>query len=165
MKAKATAKPKAKPNAKPMARKSSSTKAGGKVVLLSGGNPQIPMGDGEAPVKAYLAAMPGWKRDIGKGLDSLITKAIPGVHKAVKWNSPMYGIPGQGFFLSFHCFDRYVKVTFFRGTSLEPLPPGPSKVQGTRYVDVHEGQLDEAQMTKWVKQAASIPGWTPGQST
>jgi len=160
---KPTAKPKAKPKAKPMARKASSPKAGRKVVLLSGGNPQIPMGDGEAPVKAYLAAMPGWKRDIGKGLDALITKAIPGVHKAVKWNSPMYGIEGQGFFLSFHCFDRYVKVTFFRGTSLEPLPPGPSKVKGTRCVDVHEGQLDEAQMTRWVKEAAAIPGWTPGQ--
>ena len=165
MKAKATAKPKAaaKPKAKAMARKPASSKGATKIVLLSGGNPQIPMGDGDGPVQAYIAAMPEWKHDLGKRLDALITKAIPGVHKAVKWNSPMYGIEGQGFFLSFHCFARYLKVTFFRGASLTPPPPGPSKIKGTRYVDLHEGELNEAQMTRWVKQAASIPGWTPGQ--
>src|SRR5829696_1266141 len=110
-----------------------------KVVLLAGGNPQIPMAEGDAPVQAYIAAMPGWKRDVGKRLDALITRTIPNVRKAVKWNSPMYGIENQGWFLSFHVFTRYVKVTFFRGASLRPLPPGPSKVEAVRYLDVHEG--------------------------
>ena len=129
------------------------------VKLLSGGNPQIAKADGDAPVQQYIRAMPGWKRDIGKRLDTLIVKTVPNVRKAVKWNSPFYGIEGQGWFLSFHVFTRYVKVTFFRGASLEPLPPGPSKDKNTRYLDVHEGELDEVQFAKWVKQAAALPGW------
>jgi hypothetical protein len=134
------------------------------VVLLSGGNPQIAKADGDAPVQAYIAAMPDWKRDLGKRLDGLIVGNVPKVRKAVKWNSPFYGIEGRGWFLSFHVFTRYVKVTFFRGTSLRPLPPGPSKVNGTRYVDIHEGdELDEKQMAKWVKQAAALPGWVMGK--
>jgi hypothetical protein len=134
------------------------------VKLLSGGNPQIAKADGDAPVQAYIAAMPGWKRDIGKRLDALIVRNVPNVRKAVKWNSPFYGIEGQGWFLSFHVFTRYVKVTFFRGTSLRPLPPGPSKHEDVRYIDIHEGdELDEAQMANWVKQAAALPGWDPGQ--
>jgi hypothetical protein len=137
-------------------------KAGSKtkrVVLLSGGNPQIAKGDGDAPVQAYIAAMPEWKSDVGKRLDALIVRTVPNVRKAVKWNSPFYGIEGQGWFLAFHVFTRYVKVTFFRGTSLQPLPPGPSKDKNTRYVDIHEDDFDEAQMAKWVKQAAALPGW------
>jgi hypothetical protein len=132
----------------------------GKVVLLSGGNPQIAKGDGDAPVQAYIAAMPGWKRDIGKRLDALIVRTVPNLRKAVKWNSPFYGVEGQGWFLGVHVFTRYVKVTFFRGASLRPLPPGPSKDKNTRYVDLHEGDaLDEAQMANWVKQAAALPGF------
>jgi hypothetical protein len=135
-----------------------------KVVLLSGGNPQIGKGEGDAPVRAYIAAMPGWKHDLGKRLDALIVRSVPNVRKAVKWNSPFYGIEGQGWFLSFHVFTHYVKVTFFRGTSLRPVPPGPSKHKGVRYVDVHErDELDEAQMTSWVKQAAALPGWIPSR--
>ena len=133
-----------------------------KVVLLSGGNPQIAKADGNAPVQAYIAAMPGWKREVGKRLDALIVRTVPNVCKAVKWNSPFYGIEGQGWFLGLHTFTRYVKVGFFRGTSLQPLPPGVSKVKGTRYIDIREGdEIDEAQMANWVKQAASIPGWVP----
>jgi hypothetical protein len=131
------------------------------VKLLSGGNPQIAKGDGDAPVQAYIAAMPDWKSDVGKRLDTLIEQNVPGVKKAVKWNSPFYGVEGQGWFLSFHVFARYVKVAFFRGASLRPVPPGPSKDQDTRYVNIHEGELDEAQMAAWVKQAASLPGWIP----
>ena len=130
-----------------------------KPVLLSGGNPQIAMGDGDAPVKKYIAAMPEWKRDVGKRLDALIVRTVPGVRKAVKWNSPFYGVEGKGWFLSFHVFTRYVKVTFFRGASLRPVPPGTSKHKEVRYMDIHEGQLDEAQMKRWVKQAAALPGW------
>jgi hypothetical protein len=133
------------------------------VVLLSGGNPQIAKGDGDAPVQAYIAAMPGWKRDIAKRLDKLIVRTVPKVSKAVKWNSPLYGIEGQGFFLSVHAYTNYVKVAFFRGAALRPLPPGPSKDKNTRYVDIREGELDEAQLAAWVKQAAELPGWTPGQ--
>ncbi|HEY0241433.1 MAG TPA: DUF1801 domain-containing protein [Gemmatimonadaceae bacterium] len=129
------------------------------VKLLSGGNPQIAKADGDAPVQQYIRAMPGWKRDVGKRLDALIGKAVPNVRKAVKWNSPFYGMEGQGWFLSFHVFTRYVKVTFFRGASLEPPPPGPSKDKNTRYLDVYEGELDEVQFAKWVKQAAALPGW------
>ncbi|NUQ13340.1 MAG: DUF1801 domain-containing protein [Gemmatimonadaceae bacterium] len=110
-------------------------------------------------MQAYLDALPGWKRDLGHRLDALIVRTVPGVRKAVKWNSPFYGVEGQGWFLSFHVFARYVKVAFFRGTSLRPLPPGPSKSEDTRYVDVHEGELNEAQMTAWVRQAARLPGW------
>ena len=135
-------------------------------VLLSGGNPQIAKADGDAPVQAYIAAMPGWKRDLGKRLDALITQNVPNVRKAVKWNSPFYGIEGQGWFLSFHVFTRYVKVAFFRGSSLRPVPPGPSKDKNTRYIDIPEGdELDEARMTNWVKQAAALPGWVPGRTS
>ncbi|HYN81805.1 MAG TPA: DUF1801 domain-containing protein [Gemmatimonadaceae bacterium] len=130
------------------------------VVLISGGNPQIAKADGDAPVQAYIAAMPRWKRDIGKRLDALIVRNVPKVRKAVKWNSPLYGIEGQGWFLSFHVFTRYVKVTFFRGTSLRPVPPGPSKHKDVRYIDIREDdELDEAQMARWVKQAAALPGF------
>jgi hypothetical protein len=128
--------------------------------LLSGGNPQIAKGDGEAPVKAYLAAMPEWKRDIGRRLDALVTNTVPHVRKAVRWNSPMYGIEGRGWFLSFHVFARYVKVTFFNGVSLRPVPPGGTPKSGeTRWVDIYEDGFDEVQMTKWVRQAAALPGW------
>ena len=133
-----------------------------KVVLLSGGNPQIAMGEGDAPVKAYIAAMPDWKRGIGERLDAIVEQAVPGVRKAVKWNSPLYGVEGRGWFLSFHVFTRYVKVGFYRGTSLRPMPPGASKVKDMRYVDIHDGdELDEKQMASWVKQAAALPGWNP----
>jgi len=132
-----------------------------KVTLLSGGNPQIAKGEGDAPVQAYIAAMPGWKRDVGKRLDALITRTVPRVRKAVKWNSPFYGLEGRGWFLALHVFTNYVKVTFFRGTSLRPVPPGPSKHQDVRYVDIREGEFDETQMAKWVKQAAALPGWDP----
>ncbi len=130
-------------------------------VLLSGGNPQIAKAEGDAPVKAYIAAMPDWKRAMGKRLDALIVRNVPNVTKAVKWNSPMYGIEGQGYFVSFHTFTNYVKVTFFRGTSLNPVPPG-GKTEA-RWINVHEDDLDEKQMAAWIKQAAAIPGWIPGQ--
>src|SRR5688500_14266324 len=134
-----------------------------KVVLLSGGNPRIAKADGEAPVQAYIAAMPGWKRDIGKRLDALIVRNVPNVRKAVKWNSPFYGIEGRGWFLSFHVFTRYVKVTFFNGVSLRPVPPGgTARSKDARWIDLREGEeLDEAQMADWVKQAAALPGWVP----
>jgi hypothetical protein len=130
-----------------------------KPTLLSGGNPQIAKADGDAPVQAYIAAMPGWKQDVGRRLDALIARTVPGVRKAVKWNSPFYGIEGEGWFLSFHCFTKYVKVAFFRGTSLRPLPPGESKHRQVRYLDIHEDdQLDQAQLAAWVKQASQLPG-------
>jgi hypothetical protein len=129
------------------------------VKLLSGGNPQIAKAYGDAPVQAYIAAMPGWKRDVGRRLDALIEAAVPNVYKAVKWNSPFYGIEGQGWFLSLHCFTKYIKVAFYRGTSLRPLPPGESKQKEVRYLDIHEDdQLDEAQFASWVKQASQLPG-------
>ncbi len=138
--------------------KSRSRKAA-KPALLAGGNPQIAKGDGDAPVQAYIAAMPGWKRDVGRRLDALIVRTVPDVRKAVKWNSPFYGVEGQGWFLSFHCFTNYVKVAFFRGTSLRPVPPGESKHKEVRYLDIHEDdQLDEAQFAAWVKQASQLPG-------
>jgi hypothetical protein len=128
--------------------------------VLAGGNPRIAKQDGDAPVQAYIAAMPGWKRDLGKRLDALIVRTVPHVRKAVKWNSPLYGIEGQGWFLGLHVFTRYVKVAFFRGASLRPVPPGASKSRDTRYVDIHEDDaLDEAQMANWVKQAAALPGF------
>jgi hypothetical protein len=133
----------------------------GNAVLLSGGNPQIAKAEGDAPVKAYIAAMPGWKRDVGKRVDAIVARNVRNVRKAVKWNSPFYGIEGQGWFLSFHVFARYVKVTFFQGTSLRPVPPGASKHEHVRYVDIHEDDLNEAQLATWVKQAAAIPGWNP----
>jgi hypothetical protein len=135
------------------------------VKLLSGGNPQIAKADGDAAVQAYIAAMPGWKRDLGHRLDALIVRNVPNVRKAVKWNTPFYGIEGQGWFLGFHCFANYVKVAFFRGVSLRPVPPGASKDKNTRYVDIHEGELDEAQLASWAKQAAALPGWDPRRSS
>jgi len=128
-------------------------------VLLSGGNPQIAKGYGDGPVQAYIAAMPGWKGDVGRRLDALIASAVPNVHKAVKWNTPFYGIEGQGWFVAFHCITKYIKVTFFRGTSLSPVPPVESKVKDVRYFHIHEDdQFDEAQFTAWVKQASQLPG-------
>ena len=134
-----------------------------KLTLLAGGNPQIAKADGDAAVQAYIAAMPGWKREIGRRLDALIVRTVPGARKAVKWNSPLYGVEGQGeskgWFLSFHCFTKYVKVAFFRGASLRPVPPAKSKSKDTRYLDIHEDdQLDEAQLAAWVKQASLLPG-------
>jgi hypothetical protein len=144
-------------------RKATKAAAAAKPALLAGANPQIAKAYGDAPVQAYIAAMPGWKRDIGRRLDALIVRTVPGLRKAVKWNSPFYGVEGQGkeegWFLSFHCFTSYVKVAFFRGASLRPLPPGASKHKHVRYFDIHEGdQLDEAQLAAWVKQAAALPG-------
>ncbi len=130
-----------------------------KPTLLAGGNPQIAKAYGDAPVQAYIAAMPGWKRDVGRRLDALIVRTVPGVRKAVKWNSPLYGVEGQGWFLGVHCFTKYIKVAFFRGTSLRPVPPGESKSKDTRYLDIHEDdQLEEAQLAAWVKQASQLPG-------
>ena len=130
-----------------------------KPVLLAGGNPQIAKAEGDAPVQAYIEAMPGWKSDVGRRVDAIIVRTVPGVHKAVKWNSPFYGIEGQGWFLSYHCFTKYVKVTFFRGTSLRPVPSGESKHKDVRYLDIHEDdQLDDAQLAAWVKQASQLPG-------
>lgn len=127
-------------------------------VLLSGGNPQIAKGYGDGPVQAYIAAMPGWKSDVGRRIDEIVARTVPGVQKAVKWNSPFYGSKGDGWFLSFHVFTRYVKVTFFRGTSLQPVPPGKSKHREVRYLDIHEGDNFESQFTEWVKQASRLPG-------
>jgi hypothetical protein len=142
---KATAKPSAAKPAKPR--------------LLAGGNPQIAKGDGDAPVRAYIAAMPGWKGDVGRRLDALIVRTVPEVQKAVKWNTPFYGIEGQGWFLAFHFITKYIKVAFFRGTSLRPVPPGESTQKKVRYFHIHEDdELDEAQFAAWVKQASQLPG-------
>ena len=144
---------------RPSAGRSTSGKASSAgPVLLSGGNPQIPKGHGNAPVQAYIAAMPGWKRAIGERIDAIVEQVVPGVHKAVKWNSPFYGVEDGSWFLSLHCFTRYVKVTFFRGTSLHPVPPGESKTKHTRYLDIHEDAFDEAQFADWVSQASRLPG-------
>jgi hypothetical protein len=146
-------KPAPKSPAKPSARGSA------KPALLAGGNPQIAKGYGDAPVQAYLAAMPGWKGDVGRRLDALIVRTVPGVRKAVKWNTPLYGMEDNAWFLSFHCFTRYVKVAFFRGALLRPVPPGPSKTKSTRYLDIHEDdQIDDAQLVDWIKQASKLPG-------
>ena len=127
--------------------------------LLAGGNPQIPKGEGNAPVQAYIAAMPGWKQRVGRAIDDVIERTIPSVRKAVKWNTPLYGVEGQGWFLGFHCFERYVKVTFFRGASLDPVPPGQSKQKAVRCLDIHEADLiDEALISSWIKQASELPG-------
>jgi hypothetical protein len=142
--------------ARKAAKKSPARRA--KVKLLSGGNPQIPKGYGGGAVQAYIAAIPGWKRELGRRIDALVVRTVPGVQKAVKWNSPFYGIEGQGWFLSFHCFTKYIKVTFFRGRSLSPVPPGESKHPEVRYLDVYEDQLDESQLAGWVKQASKLPG-------
>ena len=127
--------------------------------LLSGGNPQIAKADGDAPVQAYIAAVPGWKREVARRVDAIITRHVPHVQKAVKWNSPFYGLPGNGWFLSLHCYTNFVKVAFFRGASLKPLPPGESKQEDVRYLDLHEGELDEKQFAAWVKQASKLRGW------
>lgn len=145
------------------ARRDAGDEARAPVVLLSGGNPQIAKADGDAPVQAYIDAMPGWKRELGRRLDALIVRSVPDVRKAVKWNSPLYGVGGQGWFLGIHTFTRTVKVAFFRGASLRPVPPGESKDEQTRYVDLGEGELDEALMERWVKQAAALPGWFPAR--
>jgi hypothetical protein len=160
--AKARGPPKAGAKARPGASEARPIKArrGEKVVLLSGGNPQIAKADGDAPVQAYIAAMPGWKSDLGRRLDELIVRNVPNVRKAVKWNSPFYGIEGQGWFLTFHVFTRYVKVSFFQGTSLRPVPPGGTG-KDARWIDIREDELDEAQVATWVKQAAALPGWVP----
>lgn len=156
-----TTKPKARAK-KPAPIKSPKSKKA-VVVLLAGGNPQIAKADGDAPVQAYIDAMPGWKRDVGKRLDAIIARCVPRVRKAVKWNSPFYGVEGQGWFLSFHVFTKFVKVTFFNGASLEPLPPGGTeRSKDARWVDIREeDELDESQLAKWVKQSAALPGWTP----
>ena len=164
-KPKATGRSPANKPRKPATRTRSPAKAGAgakPVKLLSGGNPQIAKADGDAPVRAFIAAMPGWKRAIGKRLDALIVRKVPNVRRAVKWNSPFYGVEGQGWFLSFHVFTHYVKVTFFRGTALRPVPPGASKHKEVRYFDIHEDDdLDEVPMATWIKQAAALPGWVP----
>jgi hypothetical protein len=142
-----------------VAKKTAAQRVAAKPKLLSGGNPQIAKAYGDAPVQAYIAAMPGWKRDIGRRLDALIVRTVADVHKAVKWNSPFYGVEGQGWFLTIHCFTKYVKVAFFRGTSLHPVPPGESKQKEVRYLDIREDDtLDEAQFADWVKQASELPG-------
>ena len=138
--------------------RASKSSADTKPVLLSGDNPQIPKGEGDTPVQAYIAAIPGWKQDIARRIDKLVERTVPDVKKAVKWNSPFYGLDGKTWFLSLHCFTRYVKVTFFRGTSLRPVPPGESKTKETRYLDVPEEGFDEKQFTDWVKQASRLPG-------
>ena len=137
-------------------------KKSAKPVLLSGGNPQIAKADGDAPVRAYIAALPGWKRAVGRRLDRLIVQTVPGVRKAVKWNSPLYGVAGRGWFLGYHCLTKYVKVSFFRGAALTPLPPGASKQKDIRYLDIFEdSELDEELLKEWIRQAAALPGWNP----
>jgi hypothetical protein len=137
-----------------------SGKAPRKPKMLSGGNPQIAKADGDEPVQAYIAAMPGWKSDAGRELDAIITRALPSVKKAVRWNSPFYGIEGEGWFLGLHCLTKYIKVAFFQGASLDPIPPVASKDKNARYFHIYEGDaLDEAQIRKWVKQASKLPGW------
>jgi hypothetical protein len=145
--------------AKRSPRRSARSSATRRPTLLSGGNPQIAKADGDAPVQAYIAAMPGWKRDAGRRLDALIVRTVPNVRKAVRWNSPFYGIAGRGWFLSFHCFAKYIKVTFLRGAALRPLPPVASKHKDVRYFHIHEDEpLDEELMARWIGQAAKRPG-------
>jgi hypothetical protein len=140
--------------------KAAARRDAGEPVLLSGGNPQIAKGDGDGPVQAYIAAMPGWKSEAGRRLDALIERAVPQVRKAVKWNSPLYGIEGQGWFLSVHCFTKYIKLAFFNGASLHPLPPVASKDKNTRYFHIHEDdEPDGAQLADWIKQASRLQGW------
>jgi len=127
-------------------------------VVLAGGNPQIAKADGDAPVQAYIASLPGWKSEVARRLDALIVRTVPGVHKAVRWNSPFYGIEGQGWFLGVHAFTNYLKATFFDGTSLRPVPPG-GKAKDARWIDIRHDDFDEAQMATWVQQAAALPGW------
>ena len=140
-------------------RKASNQKAAAEPTLLSGGNPQVPKGEGDAPVQAYLAAMPGWKRELGERLDRLIVQNVPDVHKAVKWNQPFYGFEGGGWFLSFRCYTNYVQLAFYRGSSLEPLPPKGSKHPEVRYLDIRQDDdLDEQQLVSWIEQASRLPG-------
>jgi hypothetical protein len=148
----------ARKGGRPTAAKSKGPSGTAKPALLAGGNPQIAKADGDAPVQAYIAAMPDWKGGVGRRLDTLIVRTVPGVCKAVKWNSPFYGKEGQGWFLSFHTFTNYVKVTFFQGTSLRPAPLG-GKAKDARWIDIHEDDLDETQMAAWIRQAAALPGW------
>jgi hypothetical protein len=151
-------KAKARPTTK--ARASPAKKRGKRLILLSGGNPRVAKAAGDAPVQAYIAALPGWKREVAQRLDALIMRSVPRVQKAVKWNSPFYGLEGRGWFVGVHAFTHYLKLAFFRGTLLRPLPPGVSKGKDVRYLDIHEGDaLDEAQLSKWLKQAAALPGW------
>jgi hypothetical protein len=158
-KARAKTKTKAKTKAKTVAMRPTARPK--KVVLLSGGNPQIAKADGDAPVQAYIEAMPGWKSAVGKRLDEVIERALPGVRKAVKWNSPLYGADERSFFMGVHVFEKYIKVAFFRGVELKPELPVGSKDPYTRYVHLFEGAFDEQQMSRWVKQAAALPGWVP----
>jgi hypothetical protein len=144
---------------KKVTKEAAAKKVAAKPRLLAGGNPQIAKGYGDGSVQAYIAAMPGWKRDLGRRLDALIVRTVPDVSKAVKWNSPFYGVEDEVWFLNFHCFTKYVKVAFFRGTSLRPVPPGESKHKEVRYLDIHEGdELDETQFSAWVSQASRLPG-------
>jgi len=146
---------KSKPaGASPGRRRAAATKP----TLLSGGNPQIAMADGDAPVQAYIAAIPGWKREVARRIDALVARSVPDVHEAVKWNSPFYGVKGQGWFLSFHVFASYLKVTFFKGTSLRPAPSGGTAKEA-RWIDIREDDFDEAQLAGWIRQAAALPGW------
>ncbi|MCC7392816.1 DUF1801 domain-containing protein [Candidatus Sumerlaeota bacterium] len=139
--------------------KKNAAKASKKPKLLSGGNPQIPLGYGDEPVQAYINAMPGWKKDVGRKLDALIERTVPNVTKAVKWNTPFYGLEGKGWFVGFHCITKYIKVAFFRGASLKPLPPVESKQKDVRYYHIFEDQgIDEAQFIDWVKQASTLSG-------
>lgn len=148
-----------KTSGSPSPRKSTRAAPPGEPRLLSGGNPQIPKADGDAPVQAYIEAMPGWKRDVGRRIDGIVTRTVPGVCKAVRWNTPFYGVEGRGWFLAFHCITKYVKVSFFRGTSLKPVPPVESKQKDVRYFHIHENDiLDEAQFAEWVRQASRIEG-------
>src|SRR5215203_6658339 len=152
--------PKTSKKSAKVAKKAAAKRVAAKPTLLAGGNPQIAKADGDAPVQAYIAAMPGWKSDVGRRLDALIVRTVPNVRKAVKWNSPFYGVEGQGWFLSFHTFTNYVKVTFFRGTSLRPVPPGESKHKDVRYLDIREDdEVDEELVVRWIRQASELPGW------
>ena len=145
--------------AKKATKPAAATPAAGKPVLLSGGNPQIAKADGDAPVQAYIAAMPGWKRDVGRRLDALVVRTVPGVRKAVRWNSPFYGVEGRGWFLGVHCITKYVKVAFFRGAALRPLPPVGSKQKDVRYFHIHEDdEIDDELVASWIRQASELPG-------
>jgi hypothetical protein len=158
-KRKSSAKRKTPQKSAKVAKKGAAGRVTTKPKLLSGGNPQIAKADGDAPVQAFIAAMPGWKRDVGRRLDAIIVRTVPGVRKAVRWNTPFYGIDGRGWFLGFHCITKYVKVAFLNGTSLRPLPPVASKNAGTRYLHIHEGdRIDEELVGSWVRQAAQLPG-------
>ena len=145
----------------PTSKRSPGKNANAAPKLLSGGNPQIPKGEGDEPVQAYIAAMPGWKRALGERLDRLIVGTVPDVDKAVKWNQPFYGHEAEGWFLAFRCFTEYVQLQFFRGTSLDPVPPKASKHDEVRYLDIHEDDvLDEDLFVSWIEQASALPGET-----